>query len=131
VIDSGQLLGRGISFPPRVGSDGRLAWSQGDDNIRDAIKVILQTDRSERLRLPQFGAGLGQLLFEPNTVATQRQVQERILNALTGWEPRISLQSVDVDADPDDPQAAIATIQYTLVATQVSQQVTVAVELGG
>ncbi len=58
-------------------------------------------------------------------------MQERILNALSGWEPRIAVQSVDVDGDPDDPQAAIATIQYKLVATQVSQQVTVSVGLGG
>jgi phage baseplate assembly protein W len=131
VIDAGQLLGRGISFPPRVGVDGRIAWSEGSDNITDAIKVILQTERNERLRLSAFGAGLGLFLFEPNTVATQRQLKERITNALTAWEPRISVQSVDVEPDPADPGAAIATIQYKLVATQVSQQLSLSVELGG
>ena len=40
MVDSGNLLGRGIAFPPRVGSDGRLAWSEGEANIRDAIRVI-------------------------------------------------------------------------------------------
>ena len=131
MIDSGQLLGRGIGFPPRIGADGRVGWSEADENVRDAITIILQTDRGERLRLAQFGAGLSRVLFEPNTVATQRQLAERILNALTVWEPRIDVQSVDVQADPNVPSAAIATIQYTLVATQASQQLTVAVELGG
>lgn len=131
MTDPGQILGRGISFPPRIGGDGRMTWSQGSDNITDAIKVILQTDQNERLRLAGFGAGLGVLLFEPNTVTTQRLLQDRILNALTAWEPRISVQTVDVEPDPNDPQAAIATVQYKLVATQASQQLNLSVQLAG
>ena len=131
MIDPGQILGRGISFPPRIGGDGRVTWSAGADNITDAIKVILQTDQNERLRLSTFGGGLGPLLFEPNTITTQRLLQERILNALSAWEPRISVQSVDVEADPNDSQAAIATIQYKLVATQASQQLNLSVRLAG
>ncbi len=128
-MDAGRILGRGISFPPRVGSDGRIAWSEGDDNIREAIRIILETNRNERLRLPEFGAGLRRYLFEPNTVATRHQLQDRILKALAAWEPRIAVDSVDVDADPDDPEGAIATIGYKLVATQVRQRITVAVAL--
>lgn len=131
MTDAGRLLGRGISFPPRIGADGRVAWSEGDENIRDAIRVILQTDRGERLRLGQFGAGLGRLLFEPNTVAAHRQLQERIVNALAAWEPRIAVEAVDVEADPSDPDGAVATIRYRLVATQASEQLSLALELGG
>ncbi len=129
MIDAGSLLGRGIAFPPRVGSDGRVAWSAGEANIRDAIRVILGTDRNERLRLPDFGAGLGRFLFEPNTVATRHQLEQRILHALAAWEPRIVVEGVDVVADPDDPEGAIATITYRLVATQVSATISVAVAL--
>lgn len=128
-MDAGLVLGRGISFPPRVGSDGRVAWSEGDDNIREAIRVILETNRNERLRLPEFGAGLRRYLFEPNTVMTRHQLQDRILKALAAWEPRIAVDSVDVDEDPDDAESAIATIAYKLVATQVRQRITVAVAL--
>jgi phage baseplate assembly protein W len=127
-MNAGTILGRGISFPPRVGSDGRIAWSSGDDNIRDAIRIILGTERNERLRLPEFGAGLGRFLFEPNTVATQHRLEDRILKALAGWEPRIAVESVDVTADPD-AEAAVATISYKLVATQVRDRITVTVAL--
>jgi uncharacterized protein len=130
-MDGGRILGRGISFPPRVGADGRIAWSQGEENIRDAVRIILGTERNERLRLPEFGAGLNRYLFEPNTVATRHQLQERILRALAAWEPRIAVESVDVDEDPDDQEAAIATIAYKLVATQVRERITVAVTLTG
>jgi phage baseplate assembly protein W len=131
VSDAGRILGRGISFPPRVGADGRIAWSEGDPNIRDAIGVILQTDRNERLRLPEFGAGLTRFLFEPNTVATRHQIQDRILRALAAWEPRIAVESVDVEPDPDQEEVAVATIRYKLVATQARERVTVAVALAG
>jgi len=36
-----------------------------------------------------------------------------------------------VEADPADRQAAIATIQYRLVATQMKDQLSVAVRLAG
>ena len=128
-MDAGAILGRGISFPPRVGADGRIVWSAGDDNIRDAIRIILGTERNERLRLPEFGAGLRRFLFEPNTVATQHRLQDRILKALAAWEPRIAVESVDVETDPDDAENVIATIEYKLVATQVRDRITVTVAL--
>lgn len=129
-MDGGKLYGRGMSFPPRVGDDGRIAWSEGETNIREMIQVILRTQERERLNLPTFGAGLQQYLFEPNTVATRFQVQDRITKALQLWEPRISLTDVNVEQDPSDAQAAIATIEYKLVATQVKETINVSVKLG-
>jgi uncharacterized protein len=128
-MDGGQLYGRGMSFPPRVGQDGRIAWSEGESNIREAIQVVLMTEEKERINLPTFGAGLQQYLCEPNTVATQSRIQDRITKALQLWEPRISVTQVDVRQDPSDCQAAIASIAYKLVATQVQQTVNISVKL--
>jgi phage baseplate assembly protein W len=127
----GEILGRGLSFPPRVGPDGRLAWSEGSDNIREAIQVILKTDLRERIMLHEFGGGLSRFLFEPNTVTTRAQLQHRIARALELWEPRVAVEAVTVEVDPTDPRAAIATISYRLVATQAPDRVSVAVTLGG
>ena len=123
------VFGSGISFPMRLGPDGRVAVSAGPENIREAIRVILLTEPGERLQLAEFGGGAGRFLFEPNTVGTRRRVQERIEDALRAWEPRIELQSVRVDEDPDDPQAAVATIRYQLVANRLSEEVAVRVQL--
>jgi phage baseplate assembly protein W len=128
-MDGGQLYGRSMSFPPRVGSDGRIAWSEGETNIREAIQIILQTAENERINLPGFGAGLQLLLFEPNTVATQFQIQDRITKALQAWEPRLTITNVDVEQDPADARAAIATIEYKLVSTQVTGSMTMNVQL--
>jgi len=129
-MDGGRLYGRGMSFPPRVGDDGRIAWSEGEINIREMIQVILRTQEKERLNLPTFGAGLQRYLFEPNTVATRFQIEDRITKSLQLWEPRISLTDVTVEQDPSDAQAAIASIEYKLVATQVKERINVSVKLG-
>jgi phage baseplate assembly protein W len=130
MTNTGRILGRGISFPPRVGADGRISWSDGEQNIRESIQIVLKTELNERLRLPEFGAGLGQFLFEPNTTATRHVLQERIASSLAAWEPRITVESVDVVEDPSDPEAAVATVEYRLVATQTRERVTLSVPLG-
>ena len=129
-MNAASLFGQGISFPPRLGADGRFAWSSGPDNIREAMQVILLTQLGERLMLPDFGGDLRTYLFAPNTVATRQRLQEQIQSALTLWEPRITVQSVSLSPDPDDPQAAVATIQYQLVASQTAAQLNLTLQLG-
>lgn len=130
-MDNGQLFGRGISFPPRVGPDGRVAWSEGEVNIREAIRIILLTERQERLRLPQFGGSLNGFLFEPNTVSTRHLIEDRIASELEKWEPRVKVETVEVDQDAGDPEAAVATITYKLVATGVRERVGLKLTLAG
>jgi phage baseplate assembly protein W len=130
-MDPGAVYGAGISFPPRVGADGRVSWSRGEPSVRDAIQLILLTNLGERVMLPDFGGGLRQFLFEPNTTTTRQLIRDRITRALGRWEPRISLEAVDVEADPDDGRVAIATITYRLVATQERETTSLAVTLSG
>lgn len=127
-MNAGKVLGRGIGFPPRI-VNGRMVWSEGEQNVRESIYLILMTEQRERLRLPSFGSGLGQFLFEPNTVSTRHLVADRITKALTRWEPRIVVESVTVEPDEEDLQAAIATVTYTLVATQSHERVRVGIAL--
>jgi phage baseplate assembly protein W len=130
-MNAANIYGQGISFPPRLGPDGRMAFSAGPDNIREAIEVTLLTSRGERLMLSDFGGSLRNFLFEPNTTATRRLVQEDIEKVLGVWEPRITVQSVDVSADPNDARAVVAVVQYQLVATQQSGQMSLQIQLGG
>ncbi len=129
-MNPAQIFGKGISFPPRVGADGRIQWSEGEDNIREAIRVILLTEARERVRLPEFGGGLQQYLFEPNTVMTRRLIEDRISKALAQWEPRIRVDSITVEPNPSLPEEAVATINYRLVATQAAQNISLNVTLG-
>lgn len=129
IVGVGKLHGSGMSFPPRIGSDGRIVWSQGEQNVRESIQVILKTETGSRLRLPEFGAGLARYLFEPNNAATQSLIGSRIGVALARWEPRIAVESVEVAPDPANAESAIATITYKLVATQKRERVSLAISL--
>ena len=123
------VFGKGLSFPPRVGADGRMVWSEGEAGIRESITVILKTDPGERVRLAEFGAGLGRYLFEPNNAATHARMEDSIKQSLAQWEPRIAVESVDIAPDEADAESAIATITYRLVATAARERITLAVPL--
>ena len=130
-MEAARLYGKGMAFPPRVRPDGRLAWSEGEDNIRESMRVILMTEPGERLRLPPFGAGLGRFLFEPNIVATHTLIRERITEALARWEPRIRVESVEVHADRIDPQAATRHHHLPARGDPGAERVSLAVSVAG
>ena len=123
------IFGKSLSFPPRVGPDGRFVWSSGEDNVRESIAVILRTEPGERVGLPDFGAGLARFLFEPNTVATHTRMQDAIRRALDRWERRIQVEAIDVAAHPGDPETAVATITYRLVATAALERISLSIPL--
>lgn len=123
------VFGRSMSFPPRVGGDGRFVWSEGENNIRESITVILKTEPGERVGLQEFGAGLGRFLFEPNIPATHARIQDAIERALADWEPRIEIESVDVGPDASQAETAVATVTYRLVATAARERISLNVPL--
>ena len=123
------IFGKSLSFPPRVGADGRFVWSSGEDNVRESIAVILRTEPGERVGLPDFGAGLARFLFEPNNVATHARMQDAIRRALDRWERRIQVEAIEVAAHPADAETAVATITYRLVATAALERISLSIPL--
>lgn len=124
-------FGQGMSFPPRVGADGRLAWSAGEDNIRESIRIILLTEPGERLMRDEFGGGLREFLFQPNTATTRQLIAARITRVLQRFEPRIGINDVTVDPDPDEPRLIAVTVAFRLVATEAVEQIGLTLRLEG
>jgi uncharacterized protein len=125
------IFGQGLSFPPRVGADGRLAWSEGEENVRESIRVILLTEPAERLMREEFGCGLRRFLFEPNTVTTRTLIREAVQNAIRAREPRVRVEGVSVEADDADPRLVAVEIQFRLVATQAVGSLGLTLQLEG
>ncbi len=129
--DEAALYGRGIAFPLRLTPEGRLAWSEGEANVRESIRILLLTAQGERLRRPDYGAGLERFLFEPNVPTTWRAIEESIRRQLAKWEPRVQVEAIKVAADPNDPEAAIAELRFTLVATAQAGRMSLSVPVQG
>jgi uncharacterized protein len=130
-IDEGQIFGRGMAFPPHLDATGQWATSVGAQNVRESIQILLLTRLGERLMYPSYGSSLRIYLFAPNNPATRKSIEDEITRSLQQWEPRITLDSLLVAVDPTNAQAAIATIQYRLVANQLPNQITLTLQLQG
>ncbi|HSN77463.1 MAG TPA: GPW/gp25 family protein [Anaerolineae bacterium] len=131
VAQTRSLYGAGPAFPPRVDAAGRLAWSTGEDNVRQSIRILLLTEPGERLMREEFGCGLRRFLFEPNTPATRQLIQERITRAIARWEPRAAVEAVQVEPDLDDARTVHISITFRLVATQALQRLGLSLQLEG
>lgn len=87
-----------IGWPllPVPDADGALHWPELARSVRDSIQVLLATRPGEQLMRPGFGAGLENLLGEPNTVATRARIQTLVEETLKRHETRIVLDAVNV-----------------------------------
>jgi uncharacterized protein len=111
------FLGVGWAFPPVEAADGDIATAAYEEDIRQAVHIILGTAQGERAMRPDFGAGLQQLVFEPLSMTTMALVRHRVEEALVTWEPRIDLELVDVRGGDAAAGELLVEIDYRVRAT--------------
>lgn len=110
------FLGRGWSFPYQLDATGQVGMAELEEDIRQSVRIILETNPGERVMRPDFGAGLRALTFEPITASTVALVRHRIEQALIVWEPRIDSITVAVAVEP--PQGRLMVeIRYRVRST--------------
>jgi phage baseplate assembly protein W len=113
------FLGRGWAFPV-CAHGGRTDTAAYEEDIRQAIRIILGTDPGERVMRPDFGAGLNAFVFEPMSTATLERLGQRVRDALIDWEPRIDVNDVSVTASPEEGKVLI-DLSYRVRATNSQQ----------
>ena len=111
------FLGVGWAFPPDVQVDGQIATVAFEEDIRQAIRIILGTNPGERVMRPDFGAGLNAFVFEPLNETTKQLVQTRVEEALIDWEPRIDVEEVRATIDAVERNKLVITISYRVRAS--------------
>jgi phage baseplate assembly protein W len=99
-----------LDFPFRVDSRGRSAEVFADAHIRDLIEQVLFTVPGERVNRPDFGCGLLQLAFAPNSDALAAAVQTTVQGSLQQWLGElIEVEAVDIE----HPDALLkVSVQY-------------------
>lgn len=110
------FLGTGWAFPPTADAAGDTAVAAHEEDIRQAVWIILGTVPGERVMRPDFGAGLRALVFEPLNTTTMALVRHRVEQALVTWEPRIDRIEVTVTAEPPRGRLSI-DVRYRVRAT--------------
>lgn len=101
------FLGRGWAFPVSLAGAGTMSLAEYEDDVRQAIRIVIGTEKGERVMRPDFGAGLRALLFEPVRTTTLALIRHRVEEALVLYEPRIDNVTVRVSAVPPQGEVRI------------------------
>ena len=93
--------GRHLSFPFRIGPEGRAAAvSSLEDHVYGEVLQLLLTNPGERPFLPDFGGGVRRLVFEGAGQTTEAMAKAMISQALARWlDRRVTLQELTVTAE--------------------------------
>src|SRR5210317_84833 len=82
------------------------------DAVKRSVKNLVQTNFYERPFHPELGCGVRELLFENFTPLTGIFLRRKIEEVLVNYEPRISLEQIAVDDDPDNNRLVIDIYFY-------------------
>jgi hypothetical protein len=108
-----------INFPFGFDGSGRTSQAAPADYVRQLIEQVLFTSPGERVNLPDFGSGLLQLTFAPNSMELAAATQFSVQAALQKWlGSYVQVQSVTASAAEATLQV---TVTYSLVNTDVTQ----------
>ena len=88
----------GISLPLQFGNNTFNQTFQTSEQVKSNIKNLLLTKRGERILQPEFGSGLQELLFEPNTSDFETKIENTINESLEQWLPYVTVEQIDIEA---------------------------------
>jgi phage baseplate assembly protein W len=109
-----------FGFPFRIGDNGGVATSRGDDALQAKIIQILLTSVGERVNLPDFGCGLFNLVFEPDDGVFTAALEFTIEQALTRHlRTDIVVNGVDVAAQDERVTVEVAYTKRADLTPQV------------
>lgn len=111
------FLGIGWKYPVRADPDRKIAMSRYEEDIKEAILIILGTAKGERVMRPDFGCGIHELVFAPINTTIMSLVENNVREALILWEPRIELIKVEVSGEQSADGKMLVSIDYRVRVT--------------
>lgn len=101
-----------VRFPLRIDGRGRTATGPYEQYVEDLLEQLLFTNAGERVNRPDFGSGLMQLVFQPNSVELAAATEFLVQGSLQHWlGDLISVDLVDVQAEDSTLRV---TVRYTV-----------------
>ena len=111
-----------VDFPFHFDERGRTAATDDDDHIRDMIEQLIFTNPGERVNRPDFGSGLLQMVFAPNSPEIAAALQFTLQAALDRWlGDLIEVRRLDVASE--DATLSVEIV-YTVRRTGEARQAT-------
>ena len=115
---SQQFLGVGWKFPIEFKTTTRaVTMLSGENLIKNSLDVLFATKIGERVMQPDYGSELDHFLFENLNKSMITYMQARISDAILFGEPRIIVNDIEIEPNPDDPAYIEIRISYTVPIT--------------
>jgi phage baseplate assembly protein W len=116
-----EIIGSGLAFPLQVDRRGGIALARDEQDIDQAIQLILGTAPGERPMRPEFGCGVHDFVFDSIDANTIGAMEQAIRDALARWEPRIEVTDVAFDASDAGNGLLTIDIGFTVRATNTDR----------
>jgi uncharacterized protein len=107
------FIGSGWKFPLGVDATGGIAMVRREQELEEAIRLVLSTAYGERPMRPEFGCGIHDLVFAPADATTAGRISYEVRMSLARWEPRIDVNEVQVTISDDDASTLYIDIRYS------------------
>ena len=112
------FLGTGWGFPPEFSNKNTEVGMLSDEaDIESSLEILLSTRPGERVMRPDYGCNLDELVFEPLTTTFKTYIKDLISTAILYYEPRIEVNSIDLDDTGELEGRIVISIDYTVSAT--------------
>ncbi len=120
------FLGIGWSFPPEFHKHADMLGVKmvaEEDDIRESLEILLSTRPGERIMQPSYGCGLHAMVFETINESTITEIRDVIERAVLFFEPRITLESIDVNTEDVYEGRLKIQLNYTVRRTNTRSNV--------
>lgn len=109
-----EFVGRGWGFPLRIDPHGAMAMVADEREVEESIRIVLATSPGERAMRPEFGCRIHEHVFAPVGASTAGLLAFEVRDSLERWEPRITLDGVDVSFDREDTSVVYIDVRYRI-----------------
>jgi len=111
------FVGKGWRFPLLPDATGALGYVEGAANVEQSLRILLLTELGQRVMRPDFGCRAARLVFAPGSVQNLGQLETAVREAIRDWEPRVDLEYVRAETDPNDETRVTVGLGYTVRPT--------------
>lgn len=113
-----EFLGRGLKFPLQVDPrTGKIAMVEHEEDIREAIGIILRTTQGERVMRPEFGAKTLDYAFAPVSSSLTNSIAHELRLILLEQEPRIRDVEIRCEDLNQREGSVVIHVSYTVRST--------------
>ena len=116
--DNDVFIGINLPFKKSEGSEGYfLSTTTTIEAVKNNVRLLLSTDKGERIFQPNLGIGLRRFLFEPITGETTLAIQNDIIDTFNFWLPFITIKDIQVEttsADGTNPNQISINVIFNL-----------------